>query len=73
MLFKNKNRNELAMKGDWEKQALLLQKQFSQLRHEDLQFEPGQEEDLLRRLQNRLNMHREEVIGLIQKGQPGNS
>jgi hypothetical protein len=36
----------------------------------DLKFETGKEEDLLKRIETRLNKKRDEVINNIRKGQP---
>lgn len=70
MHSKNNNQNDLVItRDDWDRQALVLQSEFTQLRHEDLHFEVGKEDDLLRRLENRLNKNRDEVIALIKKVQ----
>jgi hypothetical protein len=66
----NKNPNEndsIKIKEDWHKQSEKLQKKFSQLTNEDLQFESGKEDDLLDRIGSRLLKSREEVIGIIKK------
>lgn len=56
--------------GDWKIQSKQLQEKFSQLTDSDLKFETGKENDLLGRVQTRLNKNREEVINIIKKGQP---
>jgi hypothetical protein len=58
------------MKGDWKSQSKKLKVQYPQLTDEDLKFEEGKENDLLRRVENRLQKNREEVIGVIKRVQP---
>ncbi|SKC77545.1 hypothetical protein [Ohtaekwangia koreensis] len=56
--------------GNWDVQSKTLKEKFSQLTDADLKFETGKEEELLKRVETRLNKKREEVINIIQKGQP---
>lgn len=56
--------------GNWENQSKELKSKFSQLTDADLKFEKGKENDLLKRVETRLNKKREEVINIIKKGQP---
>lgn len=56
--------------GNWESQSKELKSKFSQLTDADLKFETGKEDDLLKRVETRLNKKREEVINIIKKGQP---
>lgn len=56
--------------GNWSEQSKHLKEKFSQLTDADLKFEEGKEEDLLKRIETRLNKKREEVINIIRKGQP---
>lgn len=56
--------------GNWEIQAKQLKEKFAQLTDNDLKFEVGKEEDLLKRIETRLKKKREEVINIIVKGQP---
>lgn len=56
--------------GDWDKQAQLLKQKYPQLTNEDLKYEAGNDEDLLRRVETKLNKKREEVVNIIKKGQP---
>lgn len=56
--------------GNWKDQSKALKGKFSQLTDADLIFETGKENDLLNRLETRLNKGREEVINIIKKGQP---
>ena len=66
----NKSNEAFTIKGDWAGQSKLLQEKYPQLTPTDLKFENGKEEDLLTRVENRLNKKREEVINIIKKGQP---
>ena len=54
--------------GNWSKQIRILQEKFPQLTDGDLKFEPGKENELLVRVESRLNKKREEVINIINKG-----
>ena len=56
--------------GDWNIQAKELKEKFSQLTDADLKFEPGKENELLTRVESKLNKKRDEVISIIKKGQP---
>lgn len=56
--------------GDWTIQSQQLQDKFAQLTDADLKFEPGKENELLTRVETRLNKKREEVINIISKGMP---
>jgi len=53
--------------GNWDAQSKLLKERFSQLTDADLKFETGKENDLLTRVQAKLNKKREEVISIIDK------
>ena len=53
--------------GDWASQSKKLKEQFSQLNDHDLKFEKGGENELLKRVQDKLNKKREEVISIINK------
>lgn len=56
--------------GDWNAQSKVLKQKFNQLTDEDLTFEAGKEDELIKRVQARLNKGREEVVNIIKKGQP---
>ena len=60
--------NAFKISGDWGPQAKVLQEKFPQLTDADLKFQKGDEEDLLRRVEARLNKKRKEVINIISKG-----
>lgn len=55
--------------NNWNEQSKELKTKFSQLTDSDLKFETGKENELLQRIETRLNKNREEVIKLISKGQ----
>ena len=56
--------------GNWATQSKELKSKYSQLTDADLKFETGKENDLLKRVETRLNKNREEVINIIKKVQP---
>jgi hypothetical protein len=56
--------------GNWSTLSKRLKEKFSQLTDADLKFEPGKENDLLRRIEARLDKKREEIIQLIKTMQP---
>ncbi|MFZ4784013.1 MAG: hypothetical protein ACOYLH_00960 [Flavobacteriales bacterium] len=66
----NKSIEAFKITGNWEKQSKLLKEKYSQLTDADLKFEPGKENDLLKRVETRLNKKREEVINIINKTLP---
>lgn len=57
--------------GDWTSQSKLLKEKYPALVDADLKFEKGKEDELLNRVQTRLNKKREEVINILKKVQPG--
>jgi uncharacterized protein YjbJ (UPF0337 family) len=67
---KSKANEKFEMTGNWETQAKELKKNYAQLTDADLKFEAGKENELLGRIETRLKKNREEVIGIIKKGQP---
>lgn len=66
----NKNGEVFKIIGDWAAQSKQLKEKFTQLTDADLKYEPGKENELLSRVETRLNKKREEVINIIKKGQP---
>jgi uncharacterized protein YjbJ (UPF0337 family) len=64
-----KTTESFKMAGNWNEQSKELKTRFSQLTDSDLKFETGKENELLQRIETRLNKNREEVIKLISKGQ----
>jgi hypothetical protein len=67
---KNKSTESFKITGNWENQSKELKGKYSQLTDADLKLEAGKENDLLERVETRLNKNREEVINIIRKGQP---
>jgi uncharacterized protein YjbJ (UPF0337 family) len=53
--------------GSWTAQSKALKGKFTQLTDADLKFETGKENELLGRVESRLNKNREEVINIINK------
>ena len=66
----NKTAEVFKINGDWTKQSKELKNKFSELTDEDLKIELGKEDEMLNRVETRLNKNREEVINLIKKGEP---
>ena len=67
---KNKSTESFKITGNWENQSKELKGKYSQLTDADLKLEAGKENDLLERVETRLNKNSEEVINIIRKGQP---
>jgi hypothetical protein len=65
----NKTVEAFKISGNWAEQSKELKSKFSQLTDTDLKFETGKENDLIKRIETRLNKNREEVINIIKKGQ----
>ncbi len=63
------NNEAFKITGNWDTQAKHIQDKFPQLTESDLKFETGKEEELLGRIENRLNKKREEVINILKKDQ----
>lgn len=59
--------------GNWKEQSNQLKTKFPSLTDEDLILEKGKEEDLLKRMQTRLDLNRAEVIYQINKIIPEDS
>lgn len=53
------------IKGIWKDHAKKLQDKFPKLTDADLEFTAGKEEDLLKRIEVKLNKKREEVVGIL--------
>lgn len=54
--------------GNWAVQSKMLQEKFPQLTDEDVKFEPGKENDLITRLEQRLNKKSQEIMNILKKG-----
>ncbi|HEY1039854.1 MAG TPA: hypothetical protein VGF30_10640 [Bacteroidia bacterium] len=63
------NGSSFKITGDWDKQAKQLKEKFSHLTDADLKFETGKEQELLGRVETRLNKKRDEVINIIRSVQ----
>lgn len=68
----NKKGDTFKVTGNWAAQSKQLKENYSQLTDADLKFEIGKENELLSRVETRLNKQREEVINIIKKVQPKN-
>ncbi|MFO7657014.1 MAG: general stress protein CsbD [Bacteroidales bacterium] len=68
-LSQSKNNEAFKITGNWDAKSKLLQGRFSQLTDADLKFETGKEDELLGRVERRLNKKREEVITMIKNVQ----
>ena len=66
----NKQNGTFRITGDWNAQSTELKKKYTTLTDSDLKFETGKEDELLKRVENRLSKNREEVIKIINDGQP---
>jgi len=64
---KTNDNGNFTITGDWASQSKKLKEQYSQLSDHDLKFEKGGENELLKRVQDKLNKKREEVISIINK------
>lgn len=53
---------------DWNRLKIKLRRKYNHLSDEDLNFQAGQEEELIVRLMNRLRRNREYIIFTLSKG-----
>ena len=51
--------------GNWDEQKVKLKAKFPNLRDEDLEYEEGQREEMLKNLQVRLGKSKEELAAII--------
>lgn len=65
----NKSSENFKISGNWADQSKDLKSKYSQLTDEDLKVESGKENEMIKRMEKRLNKNRDEVIDIIQKGQ----
>lgn len=65
----DQNHQDFKVTGNWDSQSKQLKSQFSQLTDSDLKFESGQENEMLGRVETRLNKKRNEVIDILRKNQ----
>ena len=55
-------------KEEWDKLKLKVNRKYRDLTDEDLAYQPGQEEELIQRLMNRLKRNRDYVVFTLEKG-----
>jgi len=67
--MENKPKQEGFKITNWDASSKKLKEQFSQLTDADLKFEAGKENELLNRIETRINKKRSEVIDMINKHQ----
>ena len=60
---------EFKIKGDWQVQAARLQEKFPFLTRGDLKLEIGKENEMLKSMESRLHMNRDEVIEVIEQNE----
>lgn len=65
--FLKKTPEPFKITGDWNKLSKKLKEKFPKLTDSDLKFEAGKENQLLTRIETRLDKKRHEVITIIQK------
>ena len=53
--------------GDWGRQSKLIRRMNPKITISDLHFEKGKEDEMLHRIEKRLNKNRAEVINLIKE------
>jgi uncharacterized protein YjbJ (UPF0337 family) len=66
----NKTTPAFTIIGNWATRSRLLKSEYTQLTDDDLKFELGKEEELIAKFETRLNKSREQIIEILQKGQP---
>lgn len=66
---KDTHNDQVTLSGDWTAQSKELQAKYPQLTDEDLKLEEGREQDLITRVQTRLDKKRPEVVELLRAGQ----
>ena len=54
--------------GNWEEQKKGLKEKFTELTDTDLYFETGKENELIKRIELKLNKKRDEVIAILNNG-----
>ncbi len=66
----NKTTANFRIYGNWAEQSKALQLKYPLLTNEDLRFDFGREEELIRKMSDRLDKTREEVVWIIKNEQP---
>ncbi|SMO38955.1 CsbD family protein [Fodinibius sediminis] len=57
--------DKLNIKGNWHEKKGKLKQQFAELTDDDLQYQEGQEEELIGRIQQRLGTTKEKAKNII--------
>ena len=65
---KSEKKEPFKVYGDWGRQSTHLQTRFPELTDEDLEFEEGKEDELIRRIEVRLNKNYNEVVKFLRIG-----
>lgn len=66
---KSKSNEDFKINGDWDTQSKQLKSKYPELTDSDLKYEKGKEDELLGRVENRLNKDRDTVMSIINKNQ----
>jgi hypothetical protein len=66
----NNNAENFKVTGDWAGQSKNLKERFSSLTDSDLKYEPGKENDMVKRIETRLNKDRAAVLSILRSAQP---
>ena len=61
----NNNAETFKITGDWTAQSKNLKERFSALTDADLKYEPGKENELVGRVESRLNKDRSAVLSIL--------
>lgn len=60
---------EFKVMGNWNEQTRKLKSKYSQLTDNDLEYKIGKEDDIIRRVQDRLKKNRDEVVNILRNVQ----
>lgn len=64
-----KTEGEFKIPANWAAQSKALKSKFSQLTDEDLMVESGRENEMIYRVETRLNKNRQDVLSILSKSQ----
>ncbi|WKK74743.2 hypothetical protein QYS49_24065 [Marivirga salinae] len=65
----SKSKDNFQISGDWDAQSQQLKSEYPQLTDSDLKYEKGKENEIIDRMENRLNKDRNTVLGIINDNQ----
>jgi hypothetical protein len=65
-----KSNEPFKITGDWAAQSKALREKYPSLTEADVKLEAGKDNEMLKRVEARLNKGRQEVQNIIRKGQP---